>query len=327
MVFVRGQYPANILAYTSRHAPWGTRCRRRVSVTTGSAGDPGPSACGNGAALAREKDGGHAGGLAGTSCDGAENARERIMRDRPLTETALRRLSLFGNEVKSRAVATWEIAKRAQEWCLKPRPSWWRPGQVWQWLNQRPQIGLPLAAIVTVLLLVALFHWFWPWYSCEETDYTGGTHYRPHADILNPIAAALGGAVLVWAAFRQAWIAGNRHKAQTDADRERRLTESYSKAVEQLSHADMAVRLGGIYSLEQISQESQSRYWTVMETLAAFVRERASWKETAPRVSERAYFLWQDAGLRMVVLTNTGAKLSEQPNPRRRAPTSLPCLR
>lgn len=33
-----------------------------------------------------------------------------------------------------------------------------------------------------------------------------------------------------------------------------------------------------------------------METLTAFVRERASWKETARRVSERAYFLWQDAG-------------------------------
>jgi hypothetical protein len=33
-----------------------------------------------------------------------------------------------------------------------------------------------------------------------------------------------------------------------------------------------------------------------METLTAFVRERASWEKIAPKISERAYFLWQDAG-------------------------------
>jgi hypothetical protein len=32
--------------------------------------------------------------------------------------------------------------------------------------------------------------------------------------------------------------------------------------------------LGGIYTLEHISRES---YWTVMETLCAFVRDRARW--------------------------------------------------
>jgi TRAP-type C4-dicarboxylate transport system permease large subunit len=47
-----------------------------------------------------------------------------------------------------------------------------------------------------------------------------------------------------------AWVALIRHFAQTEADRQRRLTESYSKAVERLAHADMAVRLGGIYSLD-----------------------------------------------------------------------------
>jgi uncharacterized protein YjbI with pentapeptide repeats len=221
------------------------------------------------------------------------------MRHAPLTKTTLRRISPLGSEVMRRATATWEAVKprikRAYEWWLKPRPSWWQPGQVWQWLNQRPQIGLPVVGIVTTLLLVAFGHWFWPWYSFKETDKNGVAHH-PVADMLNPIGAALGGAVLVWAAFRQAWIAGQRHKEQTDADRQRRLTESFSKAVEQLAHADMAVRLGGIYTFEQISRESPSRYWTVMETLTAFVRERASWERTAPLVKERAYLLWEEAG-------------------------------
>src|SRR6516162_2419249 len=69
-----------------------------------------------------------------------------------------------------------------------------------------------------------------------------------------------------------------RHFAQTEADRQRRVTESYSKAVEQLAHAQIEVRLGGIYTLERISRESPDDYWTVMETLCAFVRERARWK-------------------------------------------------
>jgi flagellar biosynthesis/type III secretory pathway M-ring protein FliF/YscJ len=169
---------------------------------------------------------------------------------------------------------------------LKSRPSWWPgPGQVWQSLKQRQQIALPVAGIIVVILLVAFWLWFWPWYSLKETDNNRATHH-PNAHILNPIGAAIGGAVLVWAAFRQARIASERHKEQTDADRQRRLTESYTKAVEQLAHADMAVRLGGIYSLGQISQESPRRYWTVMETLTAFVRERAGWKEPDAEVME-----------------------------------------
>jgi hypothetical protein len=87
------------------------------------------------------------------------------------------------------------------------------------------------------------------------------------------------GGVTAAVAAVAAWIALMRHFAQTDADRQRRITESYSKAVEQLAHEKIEVRLGGIYSLERISRESRADYWVVMETLAAFVRERAHWSE------------------------------------------------
>jgi hypothetical protein len=83
-----------------------------------------------------------------------------------------------------------------------------------------------------------------------------------------------------------AWIALMRHFAQTDADRQRRITESYSMAVEQLAHEKIEVRLGGIYTLERISRESPDDYWTVMETLTAFVRELARWKEPDAEKSE-----------------------------------------
>jgi uncharacterized protein YjbI with pentapeptide repeats len=207
----------------------------------------------------------------------------------------LRQFSLFCIEVKRRAAAAWEAAKpqtrQVWNWALKPRPSSWpQPSlqRTWQWLKLRPQLALPVAGII-FLLLVAL----WDWYSFELTDLNGITHH-PHADILNPIGAALGGIVLAWAALRQARtatrqadIASERHKKQTEADTEGRLTESYSRAIEQLASDKAEERFGGIYTLEQISRESPNRYWTVMETLTAFIRARTARVEAEPVRPER----------------------------------------
>jgi hypothetical protein len=91
-----------------------------------------------------------------------------------------------------------------------------------------------------------------------------------------------------------------RHFQTVDADRQRRITESYSRAVEQLSSDKIEQRLGGIYTLERISKESPQDYWTVMENLTAFVRERTKAEWTAKpfyqRVAEHAYLLWETAG-------------------------------
>jgi hypothetical protein len=128
--------------------------------------------------------------------------------------------------------------------------------------------------------------------------------YVANSGTVNPIVAGLGGAALVWAAVRQARTATNRHYEQTRADQQRRLTESFSKAVEQLASDKIEARLGGIYTLERLALEAIAQvrspswwrrlrrnratlpadpvtdlYWTVMETLTAFVRERAKWQQ------------------------------------------------
>lgn len=101
--------------------------------------------------------------------------------------------------------------------------------------------------------------------------------YSANAAMVNPIAAGIGAASLVIAALYQAHTAARRHYAQTHADWQRRITESYSKAVEQLASDKLELRLGGIYTLERISRESREDYWIVMQTLTAFIRERARW--------------------------------------------------
>ena len=84
------------------------------------------------------------------------------------------------------------------------------------------------------------------------------------------------------AALEQAKTAAERHDEQTRADRERRITESFAKAVEQLGSDKLETRLGAIYTFERIARESEREYWPIMETLTAFVRERAPWPPPPP---------------------------------------------
>ncbi len=53
------------------------------------------------------------------------------------------------------------------------------------------------------------------------------------------------------------------------------ITDRYSKAVEQLGHASVEVRLGGIFALERLARDSVSDAPTIAEVLSAFVRSRA----------------------------------------------------
>jgi hypothetical protein len=153
-----------------------------------------------------------------------------------------------------------------------------------------------LGGILLLLLLVL------PWYAKGHKD-KGGVVTYPNAALINPILAGIGAALLIYAAIRQAQIASNRHEAQTKADLQRRITESFSKAIEQLGSDKLEVRLGGIYALERISQESPQDHWTVVENLTAFVRERTQRTEAEriakprdQRIAECAYLLWEYAG-------------------------------
>ena len=126
----------------------------------------------------------------------------------------------------------------------------------------------------------------WDWYVANRE------HIAPLLPFATGLLTFIAGSVVAWAvlkqarigrrnaeiATRQAEIATLRYEEQTKADLQRRITESFTKAVEQLGSDKLQVRLGGIYTLERISRESELDYWPVMETLTGFVRERARWK-------------------------------------------------
>jgi uncharacterized protein YjbI with pentapeptide repeats len=71
-------------------------------------------------------------------------------------------------------------------------------------------------------------------------------------------------------------VVGAVYTARTFAlNRAGQLTDRFTKAIEQLGHAELDVRLGGIYALERIARDSREDHPQVVEVLNAYVREHA----------------------------------------------------
>lgn len=65
--------------------------------------------------------------------------------------------------------------------------------------------------------------------------------------------------------------------------REGQFTDRYTKAVEQVGSDKLDVRVGGIYALERVARDSAKDHPTVMEVLAAFIREHSHEQWPVPK--------------------------------------------
>ena len=58
----------------------------------------------------------------------------------------------------------------------------------------------------------------------------------------------------------------------------RLITERFTRSIEQLGNKEETIRIGGIYALERIANDSPRDGWTIMEVLSSFVRGKQSVK-------------------------------------------------
>lgn len=79
------------------------------------------------------------------------------------------------------------------------------------------------------------------------------------------VGAGTGGVVALVLAGRRGW--STEHDAT-----ERRITELYTKAVEQLGSDKAPVRLGGLYALERLAQANPGNRQTIVEVICAYLR-------------------------------------------------------
>ncbi len=93
------------------------------------------------------------------------------------------------------------------------------------------------------------------------------------------VGAGTGGLFALWLATRrqrsaEQTLALQREVSQTTVtdSTERRITEQYNKAIEQLGNSKAAVRLGAIYSLERLAQEHAGHRQTVVDVFCSYLR-------------------------------------------------------
>ncbi|GAT71439.1 pentapeptide repeat domain-containing protein [Planomonospora sphaerica] len=104
---------------------------------------------------------------------------------------------------------------------------------------------------------------------------SGVTLVQVRSEVLRTALAAgagIGAAITLMLAFRR-----QRHQEiaifHTSHDAtERRVTDLYTKAVEQLGHGKAAVRLGGLYALERLAQDNPGHRQTIVNVICAYLR-------------------------------------------------------
>lgn len=148
---------------------------------------------------------------------------------------------------------------------MKPASSVLRPSAVFLWAA--------VAVIVTVGLTAFLVH------LSEGADPQRLAGLLDIVRIGLTVGAGTGGLFALWLATRrqrsaEQTLALQREVSQTTVvdSTERRITEQYNAAVEQLGHEKAAVRLGAIYSLERLAQEHVGHRQTVIDVLCSYLR-------------------------------------------------------
>jgi hypothetical protein len=169
-----------------------------------------------------------------------------------------------------------------------------------QWLMRFrwPLAGLAALVVVLACVLVAP-----EWLMQKELGAAAGTLTAPERakainDVRGTLLQGIGGAVLLLGAYftyrqlqtgrdqlevtrQQAQAAAEQFREQLDIAQQGQVTERFTHATDQLGHAEPNVRLGGIYALERIANDSPDDRTTIVEVLTAFVRGHAPWPPTA----------------------------------------------
>ncbi|MEU1466086.1 hypothetical protein ABZ467_36775 [Streptomyces sp. NPDC005727] len=119
-------------------------------------------------------------------------------------------------------------------------------------------------------------------------------HYLP--DITQPQATAVTGvrtALLAMGAGGLAAVGILYTHRTLHQNREGQVTDRYTKAISQIASDKPVEQLGGIYALERIMRDSAKDHATIVEVLAAFVREHATLAMTESSAQGRLRFARQ----------------------------------
>lgn len=86
------------------------------------------------------------------------------------------------------------------------------------------------------------------------------------------VGAGTGGVVALIMAGRRQWSTEEANRAATHDATERRVTELYTKAADQLGSDKAPVRMAGLYALERLAQDNPDQRQTIVNVICAYLR-------------------------------------------------------
>jgi hypothetical protein len=143
-----------------------------------------------------------------------------------------------------------------------------------------PLMALVLVALGLVLCCAVVFP---RWLAASDLNYARVTPTelaQARNNVRTTLLQGFGGMILLIGAYltwRQTQISRAHSREELRLSREGQLTDRFTRAVEQLGSDDVAVRVGGIYALGRVAEESVTDRVAVADILTAYVRKHAPW--------------------------------------------------
>ena len=149
-------------------------------------------------------------------------------------------------------------------------PSWLLP--FWS----RVGVGIIVVAVVFIVGGLSWLSWCYWWdCSCREWLVTGSDCRESGSTTIRNLGFVVGGLLAIGFGIWRGVVADRQAKAsqlQAETSQSNLLNERYQKGAEMLGSEDLAVRLGGIYALQHLSEDQPKRYHVqIMRLLCAFV--------------------------------------------------------
>jgi hypothetical protein len=134
-------------------------------------------------------------------------------------------------------------------------------------------VGVATGVGLLWVLVVLAPHWF-----VKGSGVEGAARLKAENDVRTTLVQVAAGGVLA--------VGGYFTYRQLRTTREGQITDRYTRAVDQLGHNGVDVRLGGVFALERIARDSPVDRRTIGEILTAVVRSRVTRGEVAPPPGE-----------------------------------------
>lgn len=136
---------------------------------------------------------------------------------------------------------------------------------------------IALLVVVTVICGVYFFLFYEPTYLLPPW-----AHELDRKDLIQAensaratLVQTIGGAILL-ISLLFTWRTLHATLENLEVTQDKQITERFTKAVEQLGHEKLTIRIGGVYALERIACESNKDHWPIMEILTSYIRESSS---------------------------------------------------